>query len=199
MDQGAAESQLLFHAAGELAGRAREEGRKPSASGQRVDAPPALGGGMAKESAEELKVLLHRQGRVEVLAQALRHIRDLRADPRPMSAAAHVAAQGMHAALLNGAGAGEQRQQAGLAHTVRSEQSDDAPGWDVQGDAVERRSLAVAQDDVSQTGDGSRGVRPLEPSMRQFQVFLTARCFAIAGISIRCAASAISFSISSER
>ncbi len=69
-----------------------------------------------------------------------------------MTAAAHVTAQGLHAALLHGPRPGEQRQQARLAHAVRAEQSDHAPGWDVERDVVQRHDLAVAQTDVDQTG-----------------------------------------------
>ena len=47
-----------------------DEGRQARAAGQLGDAPAALGGVLAEQSAEELEVLEHRQRRVEVLAQA---------------------------------------------------------------------------------------------------------------------------------
>ena len=80
VDERAAEAELLLHAAGELAGRTRFEllhGRR----GQKLgDARATLFGALAEQAAEEVDVLEHAQRRVEVAAEALRHIGDAAAD-----------------------------------------------------------------------------------------------------------------------
>ncbi|KAG0730963.1 hypothetical protein G6F23_015777 [Rhizopus arrhizus] len=103
---------------------------------------------MAEEAAEELQVLFHRKGGVQVLAQALRHVGDARADRVAVAAAGHVAAQHVDAPFLHGASARHQRQQAGLAHAVGADQAHHATGRDVQRDAVQGHGLAVAQADA---------------------------------------------------
>ncbi|MCY1446516.1 hypothetical protein D9M71_630930 [compost metagenome] len=123
------------------------------ATGQFVDAPAPLGGVLAEQAGEELEVLEHRQGRVEVLAQPLRHVGDARTDVAAMAARGHVAIQHLHRAFLQLPGAGHQRQQAGLADTVRADQADHAAGRDLEADTVERAGLAVGQADAVQPGD----------------------------------------------
>jgi hypothetical protein len=93
---------------------------------------------VAEQAREELQVLLDRQRGVEVLAQALGHVGDARADDVAVRLAGHVAAQHLHAARLHGARAGDQRQQAGLAHAVRTDQPHHAAGRHVQRDAGQR-------------------------------------------------------------
>ncbi|MPN02349.1 hypothetical protein SDC9_149565 [bioreactor metagenome] len=63
---------------------------------------------MTEQAREELQVLFHRQGGVEVLAQALRHVGDARADAVAVRLAAHVAAQHGDAAGLQRARARQQ-------------------------------------------------------------------------------------------
>ena len=60
VDQGAAQAQLLLHAAGELARRALQEFLQPGGLGQVVDAPAPLGRVVAEQAGEELQVFLHR-------------------------------------------------------------------------------------------------------------------------------------------
>ena len=112
VDEGAAQRQLLLHAARELAGRAGEEFLQSGALGQVVDARPALGRVMAEKAAEELQILFHRQCGVEVLAQALRHVGNAGADGIAVLFAAHVAVKHLYLAALQGTRAGNQRQQA---------------------------------------------------------------------------------------
>jgi len=109
VDQRAAEAELLLHAAGELARRAFDEGRETRATGQFGDAPVSLFGVLAEQPAEELEVLEHRQRRVEVLAQPLRHVGDTRADRAAVAGIAHVAVEHLHLALLQLARTGDQR------------------------------------------------------------------------------------------
>ena len=153
MDQRTAQAQFLFHAAGQLAGRARQEGGQAGAAGQFVNATATLGGIVAEQATEELQVLLHRQGCIQVLAKALRHVSNMRADALAMARAGHVTAQSLNSSLLHRTGAGQQREQAGLADGVRADQADHAPGRDVQRDAVQRHGFAVVQTDAGQTGD----------------------------------------------
>src|SRR5690606_23449227 len=101
----------LLHAAGELARRALGEGCQPRAAGQLRNAPLAFLGVLSEQSAEELQVLEYREGWVKVLAQALGHVGDARADSPTMRGLRHVAVQHLHATLLDASGAGDQRQQ----------------------------------------------------------------------------------------
>ncbi len=157
VDQRAAQAQLLLHAARELARRARQEGFQSCAGGQFVDAAAAFGPVVTEQTAEELQVLFHRKRRVEILAKALRHIGDARTYGVAMAGAGHVAAQHLQVALLHDPSACQQRQQAGLAHPVRTDQADHTTGWNVQGDVVEGQRLAIAQADTRQVRDGRWG------------------------------------------
>ena len=128
VDQRAAQAQLLLHAAGQLARRTLAEGRHTGAAQQVVDASLAFGSVLTEQATEEIQVLEHRQRRVEVLAQALRHVGDMRADIAPMTGIGHVAVEHFDAAVLNLARPGDQRQQAGLADAVGADQADHAAG-----------------------------------------------------------------------
>lgn len=55
VDQGAAESELLFHAAGEFPGRPVQEGVEPGAPGEPVDPAAALGGAVTEKAGEKLR------------------------------------------------------------------------------------------------------------------------------------------------
>ena len=79
VDQRAAQAELLLHAARQLAGRAVGKRRQPGAGEQAASAGRAPRR-LAEQAAEEVDVLGHRERRVEVLAQSLRHVGDPRAD-----------------------------------------------------------------------------------------------------------------------
>ena len=151
VDQGAAQAELLLHAAGQLAGRPVGEAAQPDTVQQLGDAALALGSAEAEQPGEEVGVLEDRQRRVEVLAQALRHVGDARAGRPAKARVRHVAAEHLDPPLLDAAGAGDQRQQAGFADAVRADQPDHAAGWQIEGDAIERVGLAVPQADISQS------------------------------------------------
>ena len=153
MDQRATQSELLLHAAGQLAGRAFAERGHAGAAQQVIDAPLALGGVLAEQAAEEIQVLEHRQRRIEVLAQALRHVGDVRADVAPVACVGHVAAEHLDAAGLQLARPGDQRQQAGLADAVGADQANHAASWQRQVDLLQGVGLAVAQADAGQACD----------------------------------------------
>mmetsp|Transcript_32976 Transcript_32976/g.77337 ORF Transcript_32976/g.77337 Transcript_32976/m.77337 type:complete len:391 (-) Transcript_32976:501-1673(-) len=152
VDQRAAQAQLLLHAARELAGRPRQKGQQPGAAAELVDAPAPFGRAVAEQAAEELQVLLHRQRRVEVAAQALRHVGDARADALAVGARGHVAAQHLQPPTLQRACAGDQRQQAGLADPVGPDQAQHAAGRQLQRHVGQRLRVAVAQAQGVQAG-----------------------------------------------
>ncbi len=141
------------------------EGPEAGRPGQRLDAALALGAAMAEELAEEADVLGDGKRRVEVLAEPLRHVGDAGAGLLPVPRVGHVAAERGDAALLDAAGAGDQREQARLADAVRPDEADHPPGRDLEADPVERNRRAVAQRDVAEADDGSfPGAGPAAPA-----------------------------------
>ena len=148
VDQRAAQAELLFHAAGELARRAFGEGGQAGTVGEVGDTPLALLGILAEQPTEEVQVLEYGEGRVEILAQALRHVGDARTDPAAMRGIGHVAVQHLHPALLQPSRTGDQRQQAGLAYAIRADQADHAACRQRQAQVVESKGSAVAQGQV---------------------------------------------------
>ena len=126
------QAELLLHAAGQLAGRPVGEAPQPDTVQQLGDAALGLGPALAEQPGEEVGVLEDRQRRVEVLAQALRHVGDARAGVPAKAGVGHVAAEHLDLPLLDAAGAGDQRQQAGLADAVRADQPDHAAGRQVE-------------------------------------------------------------------
>ncbi len=148
MDQRAAEPDLLFHAAGEFAGRSVREGRQPGALEQVADALLALAPVLPEQPREEFDILEDGKRRVEVLAETLRHVGDLWAGPVTMLLAGDVAAQNLDMAVLDLVSAGDQAEQTGFSDTVGTDQSDHDPGRNVETDGVERPRLAIGQGDV---------------------------------------------------
>jgi hypothetical protein len=92
VDERAAEAELLLHAAGQLAGWPMREGRQPRRLEERGDAALALGAAVAEQAPEEIDVLEHRQRRIQVLSQALRHVGDARERVAAVAPVGHVAA-----------------------------------------------------------------------------------------------------------
>jgi len=148
MDQGAAETELLLHAPGELSGGPVAEGRKAGALQQVCDPAAPLRCVVAEQLPEEVEVLEDRERRIEVLAQALRHIGD--AGPHLGSApgVGHVVPKHFHAARLDLARAGDEGEQGGLADAVGADQRHHAPSGNVQVDRIERHGAAVALADA---------------------------------------------------
>src|SRR5207253_3169641 len=110
MDQRAAKAELLLHAARELArGPIREGGE--AGVGQKLPDPVfALAFVVSKKAAEEIGILEDRQRRIEVLAETLRHVGDLRTAQPTMCSIGHIAAEHVDPPLLNGASAGDERE-----------------------------------------------------------------------------------------
>src|SRR5690606_2732701 len=120
------------------------------AASQIVDTAASLGRVVTKQAAEELEVLLDRQGRVQILAQALRHVRDTRTVAISVALVGHVAAQHVHTACLYTACARNQRQQARLPHAVGADQACDSARRYVQVHARQGDRLAVFESNVAQ-------------------------------------------------
>ena len=150
MDEGAAQAELLLHAARELAGGTVEKREESRGAGELLDAPFALGRVVAEEAAEEVDVLRHGERRIEVLAQALGHVGDVGTDPQSVARVGHVSAQHPHLALLDGARSGDERQQAGFSHPVGADEPYAAAGGDIEIDPVECARLAIGERDSLQ-------------------------------------------------
>jgi hypothetical protein len=145
VDERAAQAELLLHAAGQLAGRPVQKREQAGGARQHFDAPCPLVAVVAEQAGEEVEVLGDRQRRVEVLAETLRHVGDARQDAPALAGVGQIDAEHLDAALLDGACAGHQRQQARLADAVRADQADHAAGRQVERHVGERGHLAVAQ------------------------------------------------------
>ena len=150
VNQRAAETELLLHAARELARRSIDKGRKARIPEKRRDPLLALTPIMAEQTAEKVDVLEDGQRWVEILAEALRHIGNPRTGPPAVRGIGHVAAEHMNLPGLNLASSGNKRKQARFADPVRSNQSDYACGRNVERDAVKRARRTVGQTDRAQ-------------------------------------------------
>ena len=120
-----------------FAGRS-EKGASPVPSRSSPIFSSRCGTRLPEQAAEELDILPDAQVRVEILAQALRHVGDARTDRGPMRRASHVAAEDENGAGLDPPRAGDQAQQRRLADAVWPDESDHAAGRDVDRDVVQR-------------------------------------------------------------
>ena len=91
MDQRAAQAELLFHPARQLACRSMAKRRQPGAQQQFVDPSRAFYGGLVEQAGEEVDVFGDAELGIEVAAKSLGHVGDARADgasvPRVFAAA----------------------------------------------------------------------------------------------------------------
>jgi hypothetical protein len=158
VDERAAQTQLLLHATGKLAGGAVPEGLEPGCTQKFADAPLALGPGMAEQAREEIDVLEDGQGRVQVLAEPLWHIGHPWADIATVACIGHIAAENLDRSGLDPACTGNQGEETRLADTVRPDHTDDAPGRQIERDPRQRLGLAVEQSYIAQPYHG-RGIR----------------------------------------
>ena len=111
VDQRAAQPELLPHAARQFLCRPVGERREPGAVEQLGDAPFPFGAGLSEQAAEELDVLADAEVGIEVLAEALRHIGDARADRGAMRGIGHIAAEDADLSRLDLPRAGDEREQ----------------------------------------------------------------------------------------
>lgn len=153
MDKGAAEAELLFHAAGEFARRAVEERLHAGGLGELVDAAAAFVRAVAEEAAEVLEVLLDRQGRVEVFAKALGHVGDFRQRGDTVLFVGDIAAEDGDRPVLHHPRAGDERQQTRLADAVGPDHAGDFPGGEFNRHVVDSQGVAVVECDVRDADD----------------------------------------------
>jgi len=151
VDQGAAQAQLLLHAARQLAGGTVEERCQAGGPGQLLDAPAPFGAVMAEQAAEEVDILEDRQGGIEIFTQTLRHVGDTRADGTAVGGIGHVAAQHLDLARAERAGTRDQGQQAGLADAVGADYSDHEASGHRQFHIRQRQAVAIAKADPVQS------------------------------------------------
>lgn len=106
---------------------------------------------MAEQAAEEIGILEDGKGRVKVLAQPLGHVSHAWAYQPAMFCFSHVAAQHLDVSALNRVGSGNEREQAGLADSVRADHADHFSGRYIQVDRIQRLRPAVAQAYIGKT------------------------------------------------
>ena len=124
-------------------GRPVRERRKAGASQQLRYAQIPLARGLAEQPAEKLDILADAKVRIEVLAEALRHVGDARAYRGAMGFRAHVAAKHLRFARLDAPGPRDNGQQGGLADTVRADEACHDPGRNSERDIVEGRNPLI--------------------------------------------------------
>ncbi len=148
MDQRRAQPDLLLHAARELPGRPVRERIEPGGLQQQADPGAAFRGGEPEEPGEEVDVLEDAELEVEVFSQALRHVRDERANGVAMVDAGDISAQHADTAGLDLLRAGDQSHHGRLANSVGADQSDHAPRGDLGRHGIQSARLAVMVGDV---------------------------------------------------
>src|SRR6185437_6969302 len=90
-------------------------------------------------------VLEHRERRVEIASEPLRHIGDAAANLLQVASIRNILVEDEHLALLDRSYPGDQREQGGFADAVRPDHTDHDAGWNVDADVVEggRRAVSV--------------------------------------------------------
>src|SRR5262249_11435855 len=106
MNEGAAQAELLLHSARKLSRRPVQKAGYARTLRQISDAPLAFGPVLTEQAAKEIEIPEHRQGRIKILAQALRHIGDARTDQLALKRLGDVAAEHLDFSRLHGMGPG---------------------------------------------------------------------------------------------
>src|SRR6185312_16437244 len=145
VDEGAAQAQLLLHAAGELAGGPGLELLHARRGEELGDPLPPFLGALAEQAAEEIDILEHRERRVEIASEPLRHIGDPAADFLEIAAIRDVLVEDENLPLLDSSHPGDQREQGGFADPIRPDHADHDARRNVDADVVEgdRRAVPV--------------------------------------------------------
>ena len=128
VDQGAAEPQLLLHAAGEVHRQALDEGGKAGGSGEFGDALGPCHPVLPEEAAEKIQVLPYREAGIEVAPKTLGHVGDALDHGIAPPALPQIPPQDFDLAGLDAAHPGDEAEQGGLADPVRADQSAQPPG-----------------------------------------------------------------------
>ena len=148
MDETATKPELLPHAAGQFLRWAVGKRRESGAVQELTDLFVPLGTRLLEQAAKKLDILPDAQVRIEVLAQALRHIGDARTDRGPMRRASHVAADDENGPGLYPPRTRDQAQQRGLADPVGPDEPHHAAGRDLDRDVVQSNNTAVSLGDA---------------------------------------------------
>ena len=142
--QRAAQTQLLLHPAREFARRPVRKRRKAGRLHQPRNLPRTLLPVQTKQPRVKIDILIHRQRRIQVAPQTLRHKGDAVRQIPPHVLVRHIAAQHFHPPVLNHLHTRHQREQRRFAHAVRPDQTDRRAFRNVQRHIVKRKGLAVA-------------------------------------------------------
>ena len=132
VDQRTAQSQLLFHPPGKFSSGTVQEGVQPRALCQPVDPSAPFRRIVTEKHPEKLQIFFHSEGKIEVFPQSLGHISDFRTNSLPGFGIPHISAEHLKRTLLHGMSSGDQRKKRGFPHSVRTDQSNDFPGWNIQ-------------------------------------------------------------------
>ena len=114
---------------------------------------------MPEKPAEKLEIFFHGQGGIEILAQSLRHIGDIRTHAVTMGLFGNVASQHLGGPGLHSPRPRDDGQQAGFSDTVGTNQADHAASWNIKVQPVEGVHIAIAQGQGSEGGDRRRSRR----------------------------------------
>ena len=112
-----------------------------------------LGRALAEQTAKEVDVVEHAERRIEIAAEALRHVGNAAVTRPPMALIGHVSVEHHHFAGLDLAHAGDQGEQRGLADAIGADQPNHALGRNIERDVIERERLAVSVRHPLDTGD----------------------------------------------
>ncbi|MNS94701.1 hypothetical protein D3C72_1289260 [compost metagenome] len=153
VDQRTAQPQLLFHAAGKLHRGAIGEWFEAGALQQFGNARLPLPAALSEQPAEKVDIFEDGQGGIKVLAKTLRHIGDARAGILTVTRIGHVAAQNLYLALLDGPRAGNERQQARFANTVRPDKPYHPPCGNLDRYIGQRNGTSEGQPHIGQSRD----------------------------------------------
>ena len=144
VDKGAAEAQLLLHAAGKLACGTRFELLQARRRKKLVDLGATLRRRQSEQSAEEIDVLEDGERRVEVAAEALRHIGDAATHLAQGLLVGDVLVEDDDLAVLNLLHAGDEPEQSRLSDAVRPDHADHDARRNVDAYVRERDRRAVS-------------------------------------------------------
>ena len=166
MDERTTETELLLHAARQLARRPIGKRIEPGGLQEGGDARPAFSRGLREQLPKKVQVLEDAQLRIEILAQALGHIGDAWADGPAMAGIGHVATEHVDGAGLKLARARNQAQQGRFADAVGAEESDHAAGGDLHRHGIEGPRFPIEMRDPrhahnhgAHAGHGSSGLQ----------------------------------------
>ncbi len=167
MDERAAETELLPHAAGELFRRPVGKGRKAGAFEQKLHPRLPLGTRAGRRDGRRIRYFPRRSDRHRDCGPspaAYRRSSDRSwcdGTPRAISPS-----RTLDPALLDAAGAGDEAQQRGFADAVGADEADHCAGRNREIDRIERPRLAISERNAGERGDRRLTLVHGMPSLR---------------------------------